>query len=54
MSNSSVGPTVAEQFQISPETAVAVVVSTVCIYVAFIVLVRALGPRSLASMSVGG
>lgn len=40
-----------EQFQISPETAVTVVVTTVAIYLAFIVLVRVLGPRSLTSMS---
>lgn len=40
-----------EQFQISPETAATVVVSTVCIYLAFIVLVRLVGPRSLSSLS---
>jgi uncharacterized membrane protein YcaP (DUF421 family) len=42
---------VSEQFHISLETAVTVVVSTVCVYAAFVVLVRCLGPRSLASTS---
>lgn len=40
-----------EQFEISPETAATVVVTTVCIYLAFIVLVRLVGPRSLSSLS---
>lgn len=40
-----------EQFQISPETAATVVVTTVCIYLAFIVLVRLVGQRSLTSAS---
>ena len=40
-----------EQFEISPETAATVVVTAVCIYLAFIVLVRLIGPRSLSGMS---
>ncbi|MBD8871070.1 DUF421 domain-containing protein [Nocardioides donggukensis] len=40
-----------EQFTISPLTAVTVVVTTVCIYLTFIVLVRLLGSRSLTVMS---
>ena len=40
-----------EQFQISPETAASVVVTTVAMYLAFIVLVRFVGPRSLSSLS---
>jgi len=42
---------VSEQFQISPETAATVVVTTVGIYLTFIVLVRFVGPRSLSSLS---
>lgn len=38
-----------DQFSISPQTALAVVVTTVTIYLAFIVLVRLVGPRSLTS-----
>ena len=40
-----------EQFQITPQTALTVVVTTVSIYLAFILMVRVLGPRSLTSMS---
>ena len=40
-----------EQFEITPEVAATVVVTTVCIYLVFILLVRLLGQRSLASMS---
>lgn len=40
-----------DQFQISTETALTVVVTTVSIYVAFIVLVRLVGPRSLTSLA---
>ncbi len=40
-----------EQFEISSETAATVVVTTVGIYLAFIVLVRFVGPRSLSSLS---
>lgn len=40
-----------EQFHISAETAVTVVVSTMCMYLVFVGLVRCLGPRSLASTS---
>jgi uncharacterized membrane protein YcaP (DUF421 family) len=42
---------VSEQFQISPETALTVVVTTVSIYLAFIVLVRLVGSRSLTSLA---
>lgn len=49
--SSAVGAFVSEQFRISPETAATVVVSTVCIYLAFIVLVRLVGPRSLSGVS---
>jgi len=42
---------VSEQFEISPETAATVVVTTVCVYLAFVVLVRLVGPRSLSSLS---
>jgi uncharacterized membrane protein YcaP (DUF421 family) len=38
-------------FQIGAETAATVVVSTVCIYLAFVVLVRLIGQRSLSSLS---
>lgn len=41
----------AEQFQIDLETAATVVVATVCVYTTFVVLVRLLGQRSLASLS---
>ena len=41
----------AEQFQISVETALTVVVTTVLIYLAFIVLVRFVGSRSLTSLA---
>lgn len=39
------------QFHISLMTALTVIVTTVCIYVGFVVLVRLAGPRSLTSMS---
>jgi len=42
---------VSEQFEISPETASTVVVTTAGMYLAFIVLVRFVGPRSLSSLS---
>jgi uncharacterized membrane protein YcaP (DUF421 family) len=42
---------VSDQFRISLPLAATVVVATVCIYLAFIVLVRFVGPRSLTSMS---
>lgn len=42
---------VAEQFTIDATTAATVVVTTVGIYLAFIILVRFIGQRSLASMS---
>ena len=48
---STEGAIVSEQFHISLETALTVVVSTTCIYVAFVVLVRCLGPRSLTATS---
>lgn len=41
----------AEQFTISASTAATVVITTVGIYLAFIILVRVIGQRSLASMS---
>jgi uncharacterized membrane protein YcaP (DUF421 family) len=40
-----------EQFQISAETALTVVVTTVVIYLAFIVLVRLIGSRGLTSLA---
>ena len=40
-----------EQFHISPETAATVVMVAVGVYVVFVVLVRVLGQRSLATMS---
>jgi uncharacterized membrane protein YcaP (DUF421 family) len=42
---------VSEQFRISAETALTVVVTTVAVYLAFIVLVRLVGPRSLTSLA---
>jgi uncharacterized membrane protein YcaP (DUF421 family) len=42
---------VSEQFQISGHTALTVVVTTVCIYLAFILLVRLVGSRALTSTS---
>ena len=38
-----------DQFSISPQTALTVVVTTIVVYLAFIVLVRLVGPRSLTS-----
>src|SRR4051812_50140387 len=40
-----------EQFQITGETALTVVVTTIGIYLAFIALVRITGPRALSSTS---
>lgn len=40
-----------EQFQISPETALTVVLTTIGVYLGFVVLVRLVGPRSLTSIS---
>jgi uncharacterized membrane protein YcaP (DUF421 family) len=42
---------VSAQFQIDPLTAATVVVTTVGIYVAFMAMVRVVGPRSLTGMS---
>jgi len=42
---------VSGQFEITPQVAATVVVTTVSIYLVFILLVRLLGQRSLASMS---
>jgi uncharacterized membrane protein YcaP (DUF421 family) len=42
---------VSDQFQITTETALTVVLTTVSIYLVFIVLVRLVGPRSLTSLA---
>lgn len=41
----------ADQFRITPETALTVFVTTACMYLALVVLLRVVGPRSLASLA---
>jgi uncharacterized membrane protein YcaP (DUF421 family) len=43
---------VADEFQISVHTALTVVVTTLCIYIAFILMVRLVGSRALTSTSI--
>lgn len=42
---------VSSQFRITPETAATVVVTTTCMYAAFVLLVRLVGQRSLTSLA---